>query len=154
MYPRRPSARSMAQGDGQATDDAFSTVEGLRLERTELPTRKVETSAHRPRARQRGKLFVPALPWLEVVTLVSRLSTSRAVLLWQLLRMQTKIEGEAWLTPRLSFLAEAGLSDRKARGRAVAELEQAGLVEVRRRAGKLPLLRLVEPTEHRGGDDG
>ena len=76
------------------------------------------------------------------------------MLLWHLLHMQAKIEGEVWLTPRLSFLAEAGLGDRKVRSRAVAELEQAGLVEVRRRPGKLPLLRLIKPAEHGGDGDG
>jgi hypothetical protein len=79
------------------------------------------------------------------------MSTSRAVVLWHLLRMQSRIEGEAWLTPRLLFLTEAGLGDRKARSRAVAELEQAGLAEVRRRPGKLPLLRLKVGPKHRHG---
>jgi hypothetical protein len=151
MDPQRTSRTAM-EGDG-STDDPFSSVEGLRLDPTELSARTVETSAHRRRRRQRGMLFVPALPWLGVVEALSRLSTSRAVLLWHLLRMQSKIEGKEWLTPRLSFLAEAGLDDRKARSRAVAELEQAGLAEVRRRPGKLPLLRLIMPAEH-GGDDG
>jgi hypothetical protein len=144
----------MVEGDGRSIDDPFSTVEVLRLDPTELHTRKVETSAHRRRRRQRGMLFVPALPWLGVVQALSRLSTSRAVLLWHLLHMQAKIEGEEWLTPRLSFLAEAGLGDRKARSRAVAELERAGLADVRRRPGKLPLLRLITPAEHGRDGDG
>jgi DNA-binding transcriptional ArsR family regulator len=144
----------VVEADGQAPDDPFSTLAGLRLDEAELPTRKVETPAHRRRRRQRGKFFVPASQWLEVAAALSRVSTSRAALLWHLLRMQSKIEEEGWLVPRLSFLVEAGLGDRKARSRAVVELEQAGLVEVRRRSGKLPLLRLVEPTEHGGENDG
>jgi hypothetical protein len=43
-----------------------------------------------------------------------------------------------------------GFTNRAAHSRAVTELERAGLIEVRRRKGYAPLVRLVP----RRGDDG
>jgi hypothetical protein len=90
---------------------------------------------------------VPPVKWFEATAALSRLSTARAALLWHLLRMQTKLDGQVWIVPRLSFWKEAGFDYYEARSRAIKELERAGLVEVHRRPGKSPLLRLLPIVE-------
>jgi hypothetical protein len=114
----------------------------LETGQTNAPVRKVETASHGQRKQRRAGLFVPAIPWLELTAALSRLSTSRAAALWLMLTLQSKLEGGGWLKPRLSLLQEAGLADRKTRSRAISELERAGLVDVERRKGKAPLVRL------------
>jgi hypothetical protein len=120
----------------------FANVDALRLADCNPPARKIETSASRQRSKQRERLFVPPVSWLEAANALSRLSTSRAALFWLLLQMQRKLDANEWIVPRLSLLVEANLRDRKARSRAVKELERAGLIEVKRRTGKAALLRV------------
>jgi hypothetical protein len=50
----------------------------------------------------------PPVKWFEATAALSRLSTARAALLWHLLRMQTKLDGQVWIVPRLSFWRRRG----------------------------------------------
>ena len=151
VQPRKGPSKS----DVHAPDPSLKT-EGLIGELGSLAAKQVETTPARQRRERREKLFVPPVKWFEATAALSRLSTARAALLWHLLRMQTKLDGQVWIVPRLSLLVEAGLGGnaddvrlgehghvRKSRSRAIKELERAGLIEVRRRRGKGPLLRLL-----------
>ena len=74
---------------------------------------------------------------------MSRLSTARAVGLWLTIRAQARMEGKEWVRVRTHLREGIGLGTTWARSRAYAELERAGLIEVRRRKGYAPLVRLV-----------
>jgi hypothetical protein len=63
--------------------------------------------------------------------------------LWLTIRAQTKMEGSEWVRVRTHLLEAIGLGTTWARSRAYAELERAGLIEVRRRKGYAPLVQLV-----------
>jgi hypothetical protein len=88
-------------------------------------------------------LFLPATALPEIQAAVSRLSTARALGLWLTIRAQMKMEGKEWVRVRTHLLEGIGLGTTWARSRAYAELEKAGLIEVRRRKGYAPLVRLV-----------
>ncbi len=97
---------------------------------------------------RRGKMwviarFLLATPLPEIQAAVSRLSTARALGLWLTIRAQMKMEGKEWVRVRTHLLEGIGLGTTWARSRAYAELERAGLIEVRRRKGYAPLVRLV-----------
>ena len=63
--------------------------------------------------------------------------------LWLAIRMQAKLEGSEWVRVRTHLRESLGFTNRAAHSRAVAELERAGLIEVQRRKGYAPLVRLV-----------
>src|SRR3954454_2696175 len=130
-------------------DDRYDP-ERLRLRDEDLPAAKIETEAGRRRASARKGLFLPATPLPEIQAAVSRLSTARALGLWLTIRAQARMEGKDWVRVRTHLLEGIGLSTTWARSRAYAELERAGLVEVRRRKGYAPLVRLLP----RQADDG
>src|SRR3954451_15105363 len=130
-------------------DDPYDP-ELLRLRDEDLPTVKIETEVGRRRKRARRGLFLPATPLLEVQAAASRLSTARALGLWLTIRAQAKMEGKEWVRVRTHLLEGVGLGTTWARSRAYTELERAGLIEVRRRKGYAPLVRLAP----RRGDDG
>jgi DNA-binding transcriptional ArsR family regulator len=69
-----------------------------------------------------------------------------------LLALKAKADAgrEAWTKPPAAALEDLGVG-RMARSRAIAALERAGLVEVRRRRGRPPLVRLVPWQD---GEDG
>lgn len=136
MHPHKDRPES----DVDAAEGVIGALDSLAM-------KHVETGPSKQRRERREKLFVPPVKWFEATAALSRLRTGRAALLWHLIRMQTKLDGEAWIVPRLSFLIEAGLRSHKARSRAIEELERARLVEVRRRPGKSPLLRLLPIVE-------
>jgi hypothetical protein len=69
--------------------------------------------------------------------------SGRAVGLWAAIRMQAKLEGTDWVRVRTHLRESLGFDNRAAHSRAVTELERAGLIEVRRRKGYAPLVRLV-----------
>jgi hypothetical protein len=58
-------------------------------------------------------------------------------------RMQARLERRDWVRVRTHLRQSLGFTNRAARSRAVAELERLGFVEVRRRKGYAPLVRLV-----------
>jgi hypothetical protein len=123
-------------------DDSYAP-DLLRLGGEDIPAAKVETEIERGRKRARKGLFLPATSLPEIQAAVSRLSTARALGLWLTIRAQMKMEGKEWVRVRTHLLEGIGLGTTWARSRAYAELERAGLIEVRRRKGYAPLVRLV-----------
>ena len=57
--------------------------------------------------------------------------------------MQAKLERREWVRVRTHLRESLGFTNRAAHSRAVADLERAGLIEVQRRKGYAPLVRLV-----------
>src|SRR5690349_7273692 len=123
-------------------DDRYDP-ELLRVRDDDLPAGKVETEVGRRRKRARQGLFLPATPLPEIQAATSRLSTARALGLWLTIRAQARMEGKDWVRVRTHLLEGIGLGTTWARSRAYAELERAGLIEVKRRKGYAPLVRLV-----------
>src|SRR3954454_22708431 len=130
-------------------DDPYDP-ELLRVRDEDLSAVKVETEVGRRRARARKGLFLPATPLPEIQAAASRVSKARALGLWLTIRAQAKMERKEWVRVRAHLLEAIGLGTTWARSRAYAELERAGLIEVRRRKGYAPLERLVP----RRTDDG
>ena len=77
--------------------------------------------------------------------------SGRSVGLWVAIRMQARLESEEWVRVRTHLRESLGFGNRAAHSRAVAELERAGLIEVRRRKGYAPLVRLVP---RQAGEEG
>ena len=135
-------------------DDPYDP-ERLRLRDEDLPAAKVETEAGRRRTRARKGLFLPATPLPEIQAATSKLSTARALGLWLTIRAQARMEGKEWVRVRTHLLEGIGLGTTWARSRAYAELERAGLIEVQRRQGYAPLVRLVpQRTNDEGESNG
>ena len=78
--------------------------------------------------------------------------SGRSLGLWLAIRMQAKLEGTDWVRVRTHLRESLGFTNRAAHSRAVAELERAGFIEVRRRKGYAPLVRLV-PQQRAGKED-
>ena len=134
-------------------DDRYDP-EPLRLRDEDIPAVKAETEADRRRGRARKGLFLPATPLAEIQAAASRLSTARALGLWLTIRAQARMEGREWVRVRTHLLEAVGLGTTWARSRAYAELERAGLVEVQRRKGYAPLVRLVPQNAGAGTSEG
>src|SRR5829696_10571330 len=132
-------------------DDRYDP-ELLRLRDEDVPAAKAETDVDRRRKRARKGLFLPATPLPEIQAAASRLSTARALGLWLTVRAQARMEGREWVRVRAHLLEAVGLGTTWARSRAYAELERAGLVELRRRKGYAPLVRLVPWQSGREGE--
>src|SRR4051794_24980348 len=132
-------------------DDPYDP-ELLRVRDEDLSAVKVETEVGRRRARARKGLFLPATPLPEIQAAASRLSTARALALWLTIRAQARMEGKERVRVRTHLLEGIGLGATWARSRAYAELERAGLIELRRRKGYAPLVRLV-PQRTDDGDE-
>jgi hypothetical protein len=124
-------------------DDDRYDPDLLRLRDQDAPAVKVETDPERKRRRARKGLFLPATALPEIQAAVSRLSTARVLGLWLTIRAQMKMEGKDWVRVRTHLLEGIGLGTTWARSRAYAELARAGLIEVRRRKGHAPLVRLI-----------
>ena len=124
-------------------DDDRYDPELLRLPDEDMLATKAETQVDRRRNRARKGLFLPATALPEIQAAVSRLSTARALGLWLIIRAQMRMEGKDWVRVRTHLLEGIGLGTTWARSRAYAELKRAGLIEVRRRKGYAPLVRLV-----------
>src|SRR3954468_23962644 len=123
-------------------DDPYDP-ELLRVRDEDLPAVKVETEVGRRRKRARQGLFLPATPLPEIQAAASRVSTARALGLWLTIRAQARMEGKEWVRVRAHLLEAIGLGTTWARSRAYAELERAGLIQMRRRKGYAPLVRLA-----------
>ena len=78
--------------------------------------------------------------------------SGRSVGLWLAIRMQAKLEGTDWVRVRTHLRESLGFTNRAAHSRAVAELERAGLIEVQRRTGYAPLVRLVAQRKVQGDE--
>ena len=129
--------------------------DALRLGRDEIPVAKSKRSRARARGR-RDRLFVPSTAWPELAAVVAAGVSGRSVGLWLAIRMQAKLEGQEWVRVRTHLRESLGFTNRAAHSRAVNELERAGLIEVQRRKGYAPLVRLVpqQPGEQGDRDDG
>jgi hypothetical protein len=130
--------------------------DALRLGRNEIPVAKVETMTRARYGGSRDRLFIPSTAWPELAAVVAAGASGRSVGLWLAIRMQTKLEGQDWVRVRTHLRESLGFTNRAAHSRAVTELERAGLIEVQRRKGYAPLVRLVpqQPGEQGDRDDG
>ena len=117
--------------------------EALRLGPDDVPAAKVDTDARAKRKAARDRLFLPSTPWSEFAAVVAAGMSGRAVGLWLAIRMQAKLEGTDWVRVRTHLRDSLGFTNRAAHSRSVAELERMGLIEVQRRKGYAPLVRLV-----------
>ena len=103
----------------------------------------------------RERLFVPSTAWPELAAVVAAGVSGRSVGLWLAVRMQAKLERRDWVRVRTPLRRSLGFTNRAAHSRAVAELERLGFIEVRRRKGYAPLVRLVPRQQAQGsGADG
>ena len=133
--------RCAADRDGPGPD-------ALRLDPDELPSVKVDTG---PRG-SRTRLFVPSTAWPELAAVVAAGVSGRSVGLWLAIRMQVKLERREWVRVRTHLRQSLGFTNRAAHARAVAELERLGFIEVRRRKGYAPLVRLVPRQQAEGSE--
>src|SRR3954471_3665795 len=119
--------------------------DALRLSPDEGPI----ISRPRPKSSQE-RLFIPSTAWPELAAVVAAGVSGRSVGLWLAIRMQGKLEGHEWVRVRPHLRESLGFTNRAAHSRAVTELERLGLIEVQRRKGYAPLVRLLP----RRADDG
>src|SRR5215203_1994223 len=133
-----------------ADSDSYGP-EALRLNPDEAPSAKVGTGTRARRKASRDRLFVPSTAWPELAAVVAAGVSGRSVGLWLAVRMQAKLEGKEWVRVRTHLRESLGFTNRAAHSRDVAELERLGLIEVQRRKGYAPLVRLL-PQRGDGGD--
>ena len=122
----------------------------LRLGPDETPSVKVDTG----RRGGRERLFVPSTAWPELAAVVAAGVSGRSVGLWLAIRMQARLERGDWVRVRTHLRESLGFTNRAAHSRAVAELERLGFIEVQRRRGYAPLVRLVQRQQAQGSDAG
>src|SRR3954468_20352881 len=115
----------------------------LRLRPDDIPAVKAETGVAHKRKAARDRLFIPSTAWPELAAVVAAGASGRSVGLWLAIRMQAKLEGREWVRVRTHLRESLGFTNRAAHSRAVTELERLGLIEVQRRKGYAPLVRLV-----------
>jgi hypothetical protein len=130
--------------------------DALRLGRNEMPTAKIGMGTRNKRKASRDRLFIPSTAWPELAAVVAAGVAGRSVGLWLAIRMQAKLEGQEWVRVRTHLRESLGFTNRAAHSRAVTELERLGSIEVQRRKGYAPLVRLVpqQPAEQGDGGDG
>jgi len=116
---------------------------GLRLGPDDIQSTKVDAGSQTRRKVNRERLFIPSTAWPVFAAVVAAGVSGRSVGLWLAIRMQAKVEGQQWVRVRTHLRESLGFDNRAAHSRAVAELERAGLIEVQRRKGYAPLVRLV-----------
>ncbi len=123
-------------GSGEAID--WATVPD-RL----IPTRMVmrERAMAPQAARYRSKFVKGPLPmgWIGAAI---RCGDSKALPVLLALKAKADATRQTWVKPPAAILQDLGI-DRMARSRAIAALERAGLIEVRRRRGRPPLVSLM-----------
>ena len=124
--------------------------EGRPLGPDEIASVKVDTG---PRG-TRQRLFVPSTAWPELAAVVAAGVSGRSVGLWLAIRMQAKLERREWVRVRTHLRESLGFTNRAAHSRAVAELERLRFIEVQRRKGYAPLVRLVPRAALEGGPEG
>lgn len=112
-----------------------------------IPGRKVESEWRKKRAAKRARRFV-MVGWGELASDMQAVGTDRATRLLMLLYLYARLQrvktGGGWIELALHDLATVGLADKNFH-RVVEQLETAGRIEVRRRPGKRPLVKLVTP---------
>ena len=109
--------------------------------------RKVVTERQRARAAKRARQFI-MVEWGELVRLLRVLGAGRAVrllfALWLHQGLNKTRRNDDWIEVDQKDLIALDLSDSNL-SKATYQLETLGLVEVQRRPGKRPLLRLIKP---------
>ena len=130
--PLSPRAVALTPEDWSGVPDAL------------IPARKVDTSdpGDRARAARREARFIKGplpLGWV-----AAAIKAGHPLALPVLLALKHKADTlrQPWVRPPAAVLRLFGV-DKDGRSRAIAALERAGMVEVRRRKGRPPLLRLV-----------
>ena len=110
--------------------------------------RPVEPEWRKRRNAKRARRFV-MVEWGRLVADLSLLGAKRAIRLYLVLSLHRNLKktrsGDGWIELVQHDLESVGLADSHL-CRAVSDLESRGLVEVRRRLGKRPLLRLKAVT--------
>jgi hypothetical protein len=140
------------QGKSSETEEGFDP--GLYVLRDDqIPTIKLETATARVRRKARDRLYVPRTVWREIALVVASGVSGRAVGLWLAVCMQAKIEDQPWVRVSTHLKESLGFNSRKAHSRAVQELEKAGFLEVQRRPGYAPRVRLISQRTGEGEDD-
>ena len=125
-------------------------LSALRLSPDEIASVGVDTGTRGGRER----LFVPSTAWPELAAVVAAGVSGRSVGLWLAVRMQARLERREWVRVRTHLRWSLGFTNRAAHSRAVAELERLGFIEVQRRRGYAPLVRLVQRQQAQGSDAG
>jgi hypothetical protein len=115
---------------------------------------KAEVPAVKKRKRARKGWYLPATAWPEFAVVVASGVSGRSLGLWCAIRMQAKVEKKPWVRVRTPLQESLGFDNRAAPSRAVAELEKHGFIQVERRPGRAPLVRLVPQRAGDGEDDG
>ena len=137
-----------------AEGDAYDP-DRLRVRPDDVLATKVETGPARKRKAARDRLFIPSTAWPELAAVVAAGMSGRAVGLWLAIRMQARLESEEWVRVGTNLRESLGFTNRAAHSQAVTELERARLIEVRRRKGYAPLVRLVpRRAAEEGENDG
>jgi DNA-binding transcriptional ArsR family regulator len=129
--PFSPHALALAPEDWSGVPDAL------------IPARKVDTSgpADRARAAKREARFIKGPLPIEWLAAATRAGHPLALPVLLALKHKADTLRQEWVKPPASVLRLFGV-DKDGRSRAIAALERAGLVEVRRRKGRPPLVRL------------
>jgi hypothetical protein len=108
--------------------------------------RPVEPEWRKRRNAKRARRFV-MIGWAELAPALCALGTDKATRLLLVLHLHERLQrartNDGWIDLLLHDLKATELADGHL-NRAVAKLERFGRVEVRRRSGKRPLLRLVK----------
>ena len=130
--PICPHALALAPEDWSGVPDAL------------IPARKVDTSNPGDRARAAGReaRFIKGPLPLGWVAAATRAGHPLALPVLLALKHKADTRRQPWVKPPATVLRLFGV-DKDGRSRAIAALERAGLVEVRRRKGRPPLVRLL-----------
>ena len=110
----------------------------------------MDTGTRAKRKAARDRLFIPNTAWPEFAAVVAVGMSGRAVGLWMAIRMQAKLKNKDWVRVRTHLRESVGFRNRAAHSHAVTELERAGFIEVHRRPGYAPLVRLMPPRAGEG----
>ena len=127
-----PDAVALAPEDWSGVPDAL------------IPVRKLDPSGPEGRARaaKREARFIKGPLPLGWVATAAKAGHPLALPVLLALKYKADTVRQPWVKPPAAVLRLLGV-DKDARSRAIAALERAGLVEVRRRKGRRPLVRLV-----------
>jgi DNA-binding transcriptional ArsR family regulator len=131
-HPFSPDALVLAPEDWSGVPDAL------------IPVRTLDPSGPEGRARaaRREAQFIKGPLPLGWVAIAARAGHPLALPVLLALKYKADTVCQPWVKPPAAVLRLLGV-DKDARSRAIAALERAGLVEVRRRKGRPPLVRLV-----------
>src|SRR3954470_13333396 len=143
-----PALRLVAASDRPACPDAlFLAPENWSdVPDALIPVRPLGSSGPEgaARAARREAQFIKGPRRLGGVAGAAQAGRPQALPLLLALRYKTNILRQPWVKPPAAVLRLLGV-DKDARSRAIAALERAGLVQVQRRRGRPPLVRLVPP---------